>query len=507
MAGNRLPQKLPFSKKKLPLKVILSYIFDYVILIILLLLIGLLDHLEPFHQNFSLRNYTIQYPFAVHERVPNGLLYFVGIGCPLIIICIYTLIIDGFFSHKHASSAKRGIASRFGTYKIKQRLWELNCGALGLFLAVLGSNTVVAALKNATGKPRPDLIDRCQPVPNVTDPPVYGLSDSSICMQLDKYKLKDGFRSFPSGHSSTAFAGLIYLSLYLAGKLHIRDTRGEVWKFVVILLPFIGACLVADSRIMDARHHPFDVITGSLLGLLGAWISYRQYFPPLSEPWRKGRAYPIRSWGTEALAPPGTGEGVEPLRTDNARGVRSGDEEQEVGVWTSGTVRRTAPSDLEAGNVFRQQISDSHRQRREEGHSRGAESTNTIDIHPTNPFVRPQQRRRNSDDYWSSSSSSEEENDHEFELQPSYTLNDPQGTHQTGYNREENFANTAYHSQIGHTPQVSVSQGAGNHQSMTGGLGRSESLSPGREIGSSLQGTKEEHDPHRGVDLVETYAR
>ncbi|KAI9785661.1 MAG: hypothetical protein M1835_003266 [Candelina submexicana] len=499
MAGNRLPERLPFSKKKLPLKVILS---------ILLILIGILDHFEPFHQNFSLRNYTIQYPYAVHERVPNALLYFLGVGCPLIVICIYTLVIDGLFSHKHVSSSKRGIASRFGTYKLKQRLWELNCGALGLFLAVLGSNTVVAALKNATGKPRPDLIDRCQPIPNVTDPPVYGLSNSSICMQTDKQRLKDGFRSFPSGHSSTAFAGLIYLSLYLAGKLHIRDTKGEVWKIVLILLPFIGACLVADTRIMDARHHPFDVICGSLLGLIGAYISYRQYFPPLSEPWRKGRAYPIRSWGTEQLAPPSMDAGVEPYRTDGGGAVR-GDEEQEIGVWSSGTVRRAAPQKHPSENVFRQQVSESQRRRREdESHTRGAESINTTShMHATNPFVRPVQRRQ-SDNYWSSSSS-EVENDHEFELQPSYTLNDPDGTHHHvgGYNREENFGgNTAYHSQIAHTPQVSVPQGAGNHQSTTGGLGRSESFSPAKGVRSPPQ----EHDgseAHRGVNLVETYAR
>ena len=61
--------------------------------------------------------------------------------------------------------------------------------------------------------------------------------------------------------------------------------------------------MVAISRIMDARHHPFDVISSSLLGTFTAWISYRQYFPALSETWKKGRAYPIRSWGREPPSP------------------------------------------------------------------------------------------------------------------------------------------------------------------------------------------------------------
>ncbi|GAB7353625.1 hypothetical protein MBLNU459_g4040t1 [Dothideomycetes sp. NU459] len=94
-----------------------------------------------------------------------------------------------------------------------------------------------------------------------------------------------------------SFAGLFYLSLYLAAKLHVWDSRGEVWKIFVVVIPSIGAGLIAASRIMDARHHPFDVITGSLLGIACAYAAYRQYFPAVSDTKRKGRAYPIRSWG------------------------------------------------------------------------------------------------------------------------------------------------------------------------------------------------------------------
>lgn len=101
--------------------------------------------------------------------------------------------------------------------------------------------------------------------------------------------------------------------------MHIMDSRGEVWKAIIVMIPTLGAGLIAVSRIMDARHHPFDVITGSLLGVAMAWASYRQYFPPLSEPWKKGRAYPIRSWGTEPtrhvpLAPNEDEDDAVPLR-------------------------------------------------------------------------------------------------------------------------------------------------------------------------------------------------
>lgn len=100
-----------------------------------------------------------------------------------------------------------------------------------------------------------------------------------------------------------AFAGLFYLSLYLAGKLHVFDNKGEVWKTFIVLIPTLAASLIAGSRIMDARHHPFDVISGSFLGILVAWCAYRQYFPPVTESWHKGRAHPIRVWGTEPKEP------------------------------------------------------------------------------------------------------------------------------------------------------------------------------------------------------------
>lgn len=104
---------------------------------------------------------------------------------------------------------------------------------------------------------------------------------------------------------TVAFAGLGYFSIWLAGKMHILDNRGEVWKTIIVLVPFLAASMVAISRIMDARHHPFDVLSSSILGMFLAWVSYRQYFPSIYNTQNKGYAYPIRSWGTETPPPPG----------------------------------------------------------------------------------------------------------------------------------------------------------------------------------------------------------
>lgn len=155
-----------------------------------------------FRQHFSLQNYTLQYPYAVHERVPAGWCYVIVVICPAIIIAFWTLVIDGLFSHSEPST-DQGAGRRIGRYRLKDRLWELNCGILGLALSEGMAFVITGTFKNAVGKPRPDLIDRCRPAAGSADPSPYGLSNYTICTQTDKDILKDGFRSFPSGHSSS----------------------------------------------------------------------------------------------------------------------------------------------------------------------------------------------------------------------------------------------------------------------------------------------------------------
>ncbi|KAI0818770.1 phosphatidic acid phosphatase type 2/haloperoxidase [Irpex lacteus] len=106
--------------------------------------------------------------------------------------------------------------------------------------------------------------------------------DFDICTaDRDTYKFNDGWRSFPSGHSSLSFAGLGFLSFYLAGKLHLFDRQAYTFKVWLSITPLIGATLVAVSRTMDYRHHWQDVLTGSILGLVLSYLAYRQYYPPL----------------------------------------------------------------------------------------------------------------------------------------------------------------------------------------------------------------------------------
>ncbi|KAL6300545.1 phosphatidic acid phosphatase type 2/haloperoxidase [Sparassis latifolia] len=159
--------------------------------------------------------------------------------------------------------------------------WDLHNSVLGLALSLSMTGVITQFVKMTVGRPRPDLIARCIPAAGAVDPP-YGLATVTICTQTNKAMLKDGWMSFPSGHSSLSFAGLGFLAFYLSGKLHLFDHRGCAPKAWLALTPLSGAALVAISRTMDYRHHATDVLAGSLLGIIVAYFSYRQYYPSLA---------------------------------------------------------------------------------------------------------------------------------------------------------------------------------------------------------------------------------
>lgn len=94
-----------------------------------------------------------------------------------------------------------------------RRLTEFLVGYLGLALSFGLTFLFTDSIKNLTGKPRPDFLSRCNPDLDNIAAHVVGdytrdlssgwvLVRSSICQNTDQEVINDGFRSFPSGHSS-----------------------------------------------------------------------------------------------------------------------------------------------------------------------------------------------------------------------------------------------------------------------------------------------------------------
>ncbi|KAF9050636.1 acid phosphatase/Vanadium-dependent haloperoxidase [Hymenopellis radicata] len=225
-------------------KLIFSYAPDWCVrfrsIIVLRLIFFSLDKVEGYRRVFSLEDTSLRHPYAVHERIPNIALYMICFVAPLVIQPIVNLITI-------------------------RSWWDLHNGVYTVILGLALTGSITQFTKITVGRPRPDIVDRCQPPVGAIDP-VFGLSNWTICTQEDNALLRDGFRSFPSGHSSMSFAGLGFLAFYMAGKLHLFDKRGHTGKAWISLSPFAAAALVAISRSMDYRHHWHDILVGSLLG-------------------------------------------------------------------------------------------------------------------------------------------------------------------------------------------------------------------------------------------------
>ena len=167
---------------------------------------------------------------------------------------------------------------------------------LGLAISAVMTCFITDVIKNSVGRPRPDLLARCKAKEGT---PEHQLVTIEVCTETDHHVLHDGWRSFPSGHSSLAFSGLGFLALYapdstfillcttdnksrfFAGQLHVFRPRSDLSHVLLALAPLIGAALIAISRLEDYRHDVYDVTVGSILGIVVAYFSYSRYYPPL----------------------------------------------------------------------------------------------------------------------------------------------------------------------------------------------------------------------------------
>ncbi|MCJ1463878.1 hypothetical protein MMC07_002487 [Pseudocyphellaria aurata] len=225
---------------------------------------------------FSLDNIAIQFPHATVERVPTSWNIVYAGFLPLFILALWAAV------------------SQPGVHKAHVTI-------LGLFISLMLTSFLTDIVKNSVGRPRPDLISRCKPR---NDTAQHVLVTIEVCTETDHHTLHDGWRSFPSGHSSFAFSGLGYLALVLAGQMHVFRPHTDLARVLLALAPLVGAALIAISRCEDYRHDVYDVTTGSLLGMLIAFFSYRRYYPGLKTP-HCDRPFPSR---TDSASPHGFGK-------------------------------------------------------------------------------------------------------------------------------------------------------------------------------------------------------
>ena len=230
---------------------------DWLVTLVLVVLGLWADGWPPIERDIKpqLHDSAISYPFTPNDlqQVPSKLLWRLSVFLPLLLVTF--------------------LAVRPPRSMPATRLLNELC--LGLISSVAMAFLFTCVVKCLVGRLRPDFIARCNPV--------HGACTG------DPRIVTEGRKSFPSGHSTLVFSGLGFASLAYGARLADVDSPrlGTLWKGLVAILPWSLALWVGLSRISDYWHHWSDVLVGSAIGHVGAWLGFRMRFP---SPWAAGVA-------------------------------------------------------------------------------------------------------------------------------------------------------------------------------------------------------------------------
>ena len=236
-----------------------AYVADWIVVLVLLIAFFTVCELaKPFTRQFEIDNPRISHPFAHVERFSDDQLYLITCIAPSIIITLILLV-------------------KGKTNYDRIHLYQVSNLAFWLTMAMVG--VITDTLKVWIANPRPDFLARC----GAKTTQKTGLVDILVCLSpLGEAYLWDGLKLTPLGHSSFAFAGLGFLSLWLMGQFKVWRHHAPLYKLIFALLPLVLASYIALSRGQDYRHHLFDICFGSTIGIVGAWLGYHRYFPAVN---------------------------------------------------------------------------------------------------------------------------------------------------------------------------------------------------------------------------------
>ncbi|KAJ0335096.1 hypothetical protein COL922a_009745 [Colletotrichum nupharicola] len=254
------------------------------------------------------------YP-AIPQYIPSHAATALGVGVPILVILLCQIRIRSF--------------------------WDVNNGIIGVLYAQLGSAVFQVMIKWLIGGLRPNFLEVCkpgiskasQPGGNATglDGRGYGgiMYTYDICTTEMGGSLSNALESFPSGHTTSMFAGMVYLYLYLNAKLKVwSNYHPSMWKLILTYAPILGATLVGGSLTVDQSHNWYDILAGGLIGTMFGFSSYRMVYASIWD-WRFNHIplhrklpleYDLDSFGDGLVATRkagwGKGQGGKPYGTD-----------------------------------------------------------------------------------------------------------------------------------------------------------------------------------------------
>lgn len=229
-------------------------LIEIILRVILFIIFTITDNASPYHR-------ALQQEELWLYRYPKTTSFYSGWMMWVTVYTVPTIVITAF-------------------YIFRRDMEDFVQAMLGASMSLYVTGIITSAIKISVGRPRPDFLSRCFPdgASQFID-----LKSTYDCPGNENDVLQ-GLKSFPSGHASLSFSSLGFVSLYIAGKLHVFNRgRGQGLRFMAFILPLIWALMISVSRTSDYHHHWQDVTVGSIIGLIVCYTCYRQVYPNLNK--------------------------------------------------------------------------------------------------------------------------------------------------------------------------------------------------------------------------------
>ncbi|XP_076317911.1 phospholipid phosphatase 2-like isoform X2 [Tachypleus tridentatus] len=211
----------------------------------------------PKHSSFSCHDVSIQHPFG-GDTIGAGVLITTLLFCPILVFFITEAV------HYYPITTK----AHFRHY-YNQCLAVLKDFLLG-FLYVL---FVTELAKSLVGELRPHFLDTCKPDWSKINCS-RGIISEYTCTGSGPYWLVkvDIYKSFPSGHASLSFYTSVFVCLYIQVRFQCTS-KSHLLKSWLQLFFLSWALVCSLTRISDYRHFWWDVLVGSLVGIVGGILT------------------------------------------------------------------------------------------------------------------------------------------------------------------------------------------------------------------------------------------
>ncbi len=223
---------------------------------------------EPYQRGFYCDDETLGHPYK-DSTITTTVLIVVSLTVPLTAI----VVVETFL-------APDGNCRKLGW---KLTLLRIVHFSIMFLFGCAVCQTMTDAAKYAIGRLRPHFFHVCRPNwPKVGCKNRYDLyvyvedyecpgnknlfNDESQLLEA----MEDMRLSFLSGHASFSFQAMTFYALYLQARILPREKKRPATLFVA-LFQFLGlmfAFYTSLSRISDYKHHPGDVLSGGVLGVV-----------------------------------------------------------------------------------------------------------------------------------------------------------------------------------------------------------------------------------------------